>query len=256
MNDATTTPTTDTAAGIGHNQPPEPTLDLSTATLNGILARRSDTLATRQAALLAGLDRFKAAIQPDGIPNDETLGRAGDFDRQLRELEQALDAQRTEVKAPVLAASKIIDGHYRSLSDPLGAGRRVVQDAMSAYAARKRREAEEQARAEAAALARKAELAADRGDTATAVALDEQAEQVAQAATAPVRVASDLGTTVFTRKGPWKVRITDAAKIPREYLMPNEPKLLAEARTNKAIEAGEQPIPGVEFYRETKVGTR
>lgn len=250
--------------GPGHNQGP---LDLSLV-LNAdqLLADlQADTVALfqRKEELVAAFERFQTATK-DGITSDEVLARAGDFSRQLSALLQAIDARRVAIKKPVLDAQRTIDGFFkRDLSDPIDAAKAAVGKKADVYVMEKRREAERRAaeeaarvRAEAQRLAEEAERQQSSRLMDAAVEAEAQAAAVEAAPAAAVHVRSDYGTTVGTRRGPWKVRVVDIAKVPTQYLAVNEPVLLATAKTDPRIDAGEQPIPGVEFYREIKAAIR
>ncbi len=223
----------------------------------------STELFTRKEELLNAFDRFQSATAA-GIPSDEVLARAGDFKRQLDAHIKVIDARRTNVKAPVLAAQRTIDGFYkRDLSDPLDAVLRAVLGKMDRYVADQRRAAEakrreeaDRAREEAARIAAEAERQQSPALMDRALDAEAAAETVAaKPATAP-HVRSDYGTLVTSRKGPWKVRVVDINLVPRQFLVANEPVLLATAKTDARIEAGQQPIAGVEFYREIKTSVR
>lgn len=250
----------------GHNAPPLETslaMALDLRVLDEQLRATFAPLIQRAGDLAAGHARFKLA-HPEGIPSEQVAGAAGDFVRQVAAALEAIDQRRTTVKAPVLDATRKIDGFAKEISEPLRVIRQAVEHDLNRYVAAQRAAAEEARRkeaerleAEAQRLAAQAQRQDDDDTMARAVQAEQEAEalKAAPAATGPI-VRSDLGTAIGVRKGPWRVRITDAAKIPREYLMPNEPKLLAEAKTKSAIGRGEQPIPGVEFYREEKVSVR
>lgn len=256
-----TTPT-DAAPAIGHNRPP---LNLAGALdaeqLLSDLRADSAEFEKRSAELMAGFQRFDAATQ-SGVTDDDTAGRAGAFVRQLDEHTRAIDARRVVVKEPVLTASRTIDGFYKSLGAPILDVRARVMKKLDdfmrrrreAEAARQREEAARQ-RAEAERLAAEAERQGN--DALLDRALDmEAAASAAPAPVAPPPIRSDHGTTLSTRRGPWRVRIVDPDRVPRAYLMPNEPMLLALAKTDPRISEGAQPVAGVEFYREEKALVR
>lgn len=255
----------------GHNSG---TFDLSlaldpTQLLADLQASTAD-LHGRSEEMTAAYDRFAAATK-DGIPSDDVLARAGDFVRQLSAHLANVDARRTAVKAPVLTAQRTIDNFFkRDLADPIDAAKTRVVRAIEDYQRRQReaaaaRQREEAARAQAEAerLAAEAERARQAvGDGAAdtimeaAIEAEARAEAVAAAPVTAGPVRTDFGTSVGTRLGPWKVRVTDISKVPTQFLMANEPVLLATAKTDARIAAGQQPIPGVEFYRETKASIR
>jgi hypothetical protein len=250
--------------GPGHNSG---TLDLSLALdADQLLADlRADTaaLAARTDDLVAAFGRFQARTA-DGIADDVVLAQAGDFVRQLRAHIAAVDSRRTVVKAPVLAAQRAIDGFFKAaLAEPVEHAIKGVTHAVDDYmrrlraieAERAREEAARQ-RAEADRMAREAEQRRSASLMDAAVEAEAKAEALEAAPVAVEPVRSDLGTTISTRHGLWKVRVTDITLVPAQYLVINEAVLIATARTNPAIAAGQQPVPGVEFYREIKSSIR
>ncbi len=260
MADATTVAT----PGPGHNSQ---RLNLAQALdaeqlLADLQADTAD-LFRRTEELSAAFERFND-LTKNGITSEEVQGRAGDFVRQLSAQLATVDARRTAVKAPVLAAQRTIDGFFgRDLADPLRTAKDAVTRRMDDFVRRQAEEARraaaeaaERQRAEAARLAAEAERQASPQLLTAAVEAEEQAEAMAAAPAALAPVRSDYGTTVHARKTPWKVRVTDISKVPPQYLLINEQVLLATAKTDPRIAGGEQPIPGVEFYRELKAGVR
>lgn len=256
---------TTTLPGAGHNSGAlDLSLALDSAQLQADLTRDSAGLLARATELKSAYERFIAATA-GGIPDEVTLAKAGDFVRQLAAHVTAIDARRTVVKRPVLEAQRIIDAHYkRDMADPLDLLKAEVLKRITLYQrkaqekidAERRAEAERQ-RAAAAALAAAAEAQASESLMDSAMEAEARAEVLAAPTAEPAPVLrSDLGTSIGTRKGPWKVRVVDIAKVPAAYLMANEPVLLATAKTDPRIAAGEQPVPGVEFYRETLANVR
>ncbi|MFA9204883.1 MAG: hypothetical protein ACEQSH_00345 [Bacteroidia bacterium] len=256
--------TTEAAAGIGHNDPP---LDLSAALDLDVLTRQlaADTadLMARVTERLDGFERFKV-LAANGIPDDTTLAKAGDFARQLSDSISVADDRRTKIKKPVLDAQRAIDGFFKSrMTDPLDAAKRAVLAAVTAYQQKKAREAAEAAAAErrrlaeeAAALAAKAERTGDDDAMEQAIQREEQAAAIPVAPQPAPVVRTDMGSTIGSRKGPWKVRVTDMSKIPATYLLPNEALLLALVKSTPAIQEKPDSVPGVEFYRETVASIR
>lgn len=249
------------AAGLGHNSGElDLSLALDPAQLRIDLTADAAALAARCTELAAAFTRFDNATAA-GIPDEPTLVKAGDFVRQLAALSTAIDGRRTVVKKPVLEAQRIIDAFYKAgMSDPIdGLKAKVLakitafQRAVQARLDEARREEMARQRAAAEALARAAEQAAPADTGHLMDRAVEAEEQAATLAAAPVRAPaarSDMGTTVSTRKGPWKLRVLDIAKVPAHFLQVNEAMLLAFAKTDATVAGGAQPVAGVEFYRE------
>jgi hypothetical protein len=242
----------------GDNLPP---LDLAEVLAPDLLAaqvsRAIADLAPRAAELLESFSRFDAATAGAGIGNDETAARAGDLARMITDHRRTIEGRRETIKRPLLEGSRIVDSLVkREYSDPLDEAARVIRARLSQFVDRKAAQARaEQDRAARQAAAEAARLA-EAGAIASAIEKEADAAAMAAAPIAPAVLRSDLGTTISSRRGPLKVRIVDPAKVPREFLMVNEPALLAAAKGDKALAEGERRIPGVEFYRESQASIR
>lgn len=248
-----------TAAGIGHNSgDPEPImvidglLDDLTMGWRHKVSRRDD--------LLAGYARFCIA-SADGIHDDEAQGKAGDFAKQLKAEVKLCEAIREEVKRPVLDATRIIDGFFKGIADPLRAAATEIERRMTTFAREKadaaRRAAEEERRRLAEEAARAAAAAADEAaKAAPAPPAWDEPEAPVIAAPPPIpkpaeasRVHGDLGS-VSSLRGKWTYEIEDEAAIPRSMMMPNERMIRA------AIASGKREIPGLRIFNEQKVVVR
>jgi hypothetical protein len=98
-----------------------------------------------------------------------------------------------------------------------------------------------------AAAAAKARAEADR-----AAAEAEKRNQAAQvAAAAPTTVAPAIPQVKgLTDRETWKFRVVNFTLVPDAYKIPNETMLGQHARSTK----GKVPIPGIEFFPESKIG--
>jgi len=146
---------------------------------------------------------------------------------------------------------KILDAE-RKLTVPLNEAEQLAKQAMLAYQraedakrlAEQRKlqaEADERARREREALAKKA-AAAKKPETR------ERYQEAAAAVVAPVvSVASQTpAVTGLTTRKVWKARVVDAAKVPRDFLAVDERKLDQYAKAMRDAAS----VPGVEFYQE------
>ncbi len=93
----------------------------------------------------------------------------------------------------------------------------------------------------------KAEALAAEGKTDEAEAVLDQPEPVVD--TGP---ALEKPKAARKMKKIWKFRVVDADKIPREYMMPNEPMIGKIVRAS----SGAVEISGVEIYSENSVSAR
>ena len=213
---------------------------------------------------------------------------AGAEVRAIAKRAKDLEAMRTSMKAPILDAGRRIDAFFKEPLDFCARARKVVEGKMLAYQAEQRRIREEAERVAAEAArrerermereaaaerekARKAQEAAEAkaraleeaGKAERAEALRQQAAERAAAAEAEaqakaaaaaampvapvVHVEAPAAAGTSTRRT-YTYEITDAALLPREYLMPDE------TRIGKVVRAlGESAnIPGVRvIVRET-----
>lgn len=151
-----------------------------------------------------------------------------------------------------LEATRRTNEAKRQLLDPLTEAEAVIKrkqldwyaEQERARAAEQRRlqaEADAKAERERAALLKKAESVKT---PEKQEAYREQAATV-QAAVVTVATAAPAVKGQSVRKK-WRARVVDAAKVPRAWLVVNEPALQAYATATK----GAVPVDGVEFYEE------
>ncbi len=220
-----------------------------------------DRFSPRQARvmeLMASHVKFLAATA-QGIP-DALWGRCTDHIKQLRQEVNEIDETRVAIKAPVLAAGRQIDGHARSLTEPLLEAVKEGERRGSVYLRAKdaaiREEAALRAQEAAAEAARLTDLASETGDRAiedeaTAVMAEaDQAIETLQAAPQDLtRTRTDLGTTASLRDN-WQFEVRNFDKVPHKYLQLNEAAIRAAIRT------GVRDIPGLKIVNNPKVGIR
>lgn len=173
------------AAPIGHNNPPPTTAEEWTAYLKGRFATHEQ----RKEALLASYERFQAGYPT--ITDDVTAAKAGDLRAQIADLVKLAEAVHSQEKAPLLVATRAVDGFLRGFKTPLDNAITDIRGRQTAYLRLKedeqRRELQRRA-AEAAALAaereRKAMETMAPADLKTAVVEAQNADDAAKAARA------------------------------------------------------------------------
>ena len=166
----------------------------------------------------------------------------------LKLLDKEIDLAYDEHIEAAYKAHKALVAKKKVYAEPNAAAYRIAKTKLIALDDRQKAEAEAaaaQARikakkdAEDAALARAAE-AEEYGDDAGAAAIIN-----APVIVEPVKAyAAPKTATVFQTR--WKFKITNAALIPREYLIPDETKIGGVIRATK----GSITIPGVEAFSE------
>jgi hypothetical protein len=239
------------SAAIGHNRP---LIDLHAALEpRALKAWISDKLAAHTArtnALTARYQQFLLATA-GGIKTDNVDERAVDFAEQIRQEIAATDATRVQIKAPVLAAQKAIDGAAKLISDELLPAFTEVKARHSTYLVAKDAEirrvaAEAAARAEEAAwhLQQQAEATDDEATFEQAdAALTEQqaAEAIVFAPTLDLTRMRTANGVSSGLKDDWHYEVADLSKVPLAYLQIND--LIVKA----AIKSGTRHIEGLKI---------
>ena len=252
----------DTAqAGIGHNEPPlEPLADvLSAARLNKMLALELAPLEQRAEVLAESCARFLAAYP--SIETDEQDAKATEVmavcQRFTAKNTGRVDEARVKIKAPVLAAQRMIDSAFPPVAQ-------IVQDAVAPIVTatinyklakeakvKAARQAEAKRLAEEAAererLAEQARLAtAPAAYQAAAAAWDaaEEAAKAAQAKPAELTRARGGDFGVSSLQYDREVTIKAPHLVPMEYRVPSMDLIKkAAGKANTPIPV----IPGVKI---------
>jgi hypothetical protein len=147
----------------------------------------------------------------------------------------ALDAQRKELVSPLNAAVKRVNDLFREPLRWLDACEAECKRALAAFAVAEERRT--------AALLAEAARASSAGDVLAA------GDHLAA-------VASVSSLAGVSARPVWRVRVVDAAAVPREFCVPDERLILAHGKAN-ADSAGTPPaIPGVEWYADAQIIAR
>lgn len=202
---------------------------------------------------------------------------------RIKQRYNEIEELRKRLKQPVLDAARNIDDQFRQPLAELTDAVQVIDQAVKAYvaeqarlraaeeqrlreeAARERERLQREAAVEAAkaeALRRQAAEAAERGSLETAARLNARADQADARSDArddavhhvavPVVPEAPVKVAGLSTRERWAFRVTDASKLPREYLMPDESAIRAVVNGLK----GNTRIPGVEVYRDDTVTGR
>ena len=197
---------------------------------------------------LATVDRLNAVAI---IRDAADYAACGELWKAGRAMMEAIDAGYDEIIKAAHLAHKAAVAKKKSFYDPVEAATRHVKGLMAAWDTEQERvRREEQLRLEATArrlaedrLIAEAAAAESAGNQAQADAILAEPVVVAPAFV-PKAVPKIEGGPVYREI--WKVRVVDAALIPREYLIVDEQKLGQMARALK----GAMRVPGVEAYPE------
>ena len=270
--------------GPQHNNPPEP---VETASLASSAEQWAEYMArifeqpnAKKAELLGAVGRFVAGYEirratvpgaePIGLDkwSDDVAGRAGDLRDKLQAIvKQANDLHSLE-KAPILAASRAVDGFKNNFIADLNSAVDLIKGRLTVYLTWKADAARRKAAEEAEELRKQAEAtAATASQVQTPEAFDQAAEAFGQAAAAretaeapKAELSRTYGTlgSVSSLKTRWKffpeesdlmalARAVVEGKAPLEYLA------FAEVRINFAVRSENlRTCPGLVVREESK----
>lgn len=160
-----------------HNQP-----DLAT-----VLREDNAALVARKDELLAAFERV-----PADVDSDEICGKVNDFIKQVDAAKKHAEKLRVDQKEPHLNAGRIVDGFYKTVTDPLDKVKKALTQRVTVYLRKKedeerRRRQEEERRAHEAA--EKARIEAE--ERAAALAKEEDLDGAIEAEEAAKRAADE-----------------------------------------------------------------
>jgi len=259
--------------GVGANFPPEPIdpeklghaavttlIDADPVHLAARLERDYDPMLRRFAEIELGCTQAPATIDDEAAAAKIVNWDAGQVKPLLADAERAHKLE----KAPYFACGKAVDAFFLRRIDRLNLAVSRVLALADDYTRRKKVEqrAREQA-AKAAALAEQRRLEAEARRLETEAkkkaptdrsganelmaqakqqeALAETAAEIAARPPQPVHIKGDYGATAYLQER-WHYEVTDPAKIPLAYLMPDDQSI------REAIKNGVRDIPGLRIF--------
>lgn len=226
---------------IGHNKPPAE---------DDVRAQFREELLTAKPDFDTRLEQIEAAAGRVEVKDDETLGRAGDMVRIIRATDKLVGDTHTKVKAPYLAAGRVVDAEKNALVGRLAAARGKVEGQMNAYADEQRRLARE-AQAKAEEERRKLEE----------LARDNELEAVLPPAPPPPPrpepVRSDGGATVSVGVD-YVSTVEDYTKAFRKVKDDASVREAIDKAIQRIVKAtkGQTPIPGVRIDERARTTAR
>lgn len=236
-------------------------------------------LEEKHLAMLSRRDELLAAVEraPQIVNDEDTAKRVADFVKQIAAAHKNAETTRVSEKEPHLAAGRVVDGWFKSITDPLAKAKAEIERRLTIYQ-RAKAEAERRAREEAERLAREAarkaaEEAAAReaamkteADVQSAIAAADAAEQAAKDALAAQQAAAAKAAELSRTRGEfgavaslrtfWDFCDLDRDKIDLEALRPYLATADIEKAVRGAIKAGARSIRGVTIFENTSTVVR
>ena len=211
-------------------------------------------LPTFDAAIVDAARQKLDAARLETITNDADYEVYAAKLKDAKAREKILESGYEQHANPLNMALRQIRAFWKPATEVVAQECQLRARVMGEYHTRKLNEqrrlqqlADEQAARERKALEQRAAKADERGNTDKAIALAQQAATTV----APV-VRTDAPKIAGQRvREVWQFQIEDVTKIPREYLMADEPKIGRYVRAMKA----DAHIAGVRIYSETRVAS-
>lgn len=202
------------------------------------------------------------SIEIATIKDNESYILAGDMLSSVKRTIDMIDGRRTDLKAPILAEGKKIDGTFKPMIDIAKGFQTKLENGMKEWARKeierkeawiKEQRAKEQAEMEAEKN-RLAQVAVDNEKTdaftsemAMGIAASIEEQQVKDASREVKAIARTLGGEgKMSSSKKWVFEIEVATAVPREYCEP------VESIIRKAVQSGVRDIPGVKIYEDIK----
>lgn len=257
----------DERLGVGGNQPPPETNPLR------------DRLAEQAAAVIKRRDELLASVArcPSEVPDEETCGKIADLVKLLMACHKNAEGMRIKDKEPFLESSRIVDGFYRQITDPLDRAKRDIESRLTTYQRRKAederrrreeterlaREEADRARKEAEAKAAAMTTQAALDDAVSAEALARQAaadaEKAAKEAGAKAaemsRTRGDLGSVASLRTF-WDVADLDRNTLDLESIRAHISIDALEKAVRAFVRAGGRKLTGARIFENTSTQVR
>lgn len=189
------------------------------------------TQATEAAALVP------AELRP--IDTDEEAGAYAETAKALKGVASIIEAARKREKDQIIKDGRTVDAFFAGIAEPIKRATDKMLGEINRFQ-RAKLEAERKAAAEREEAERKAAALFDEAPPAPVPTV------VVKEAT---RVTSFSGVKASATVK-WVHQVTDAAAVPRQYLMVNDASIKA------AIAGGTREIPGVRIYEDVRTAIR
>lgn len=201
---------------------------------------------------VAGLTQQAEAFQ---VTDADSYEHGAEVLRSIKSMYNTVETKRKAITSPLDQAKRQVMDLFRPFTDSLSSAERTLKKRLIGWkneqeriAREEQRKAEEAARKERERLEKQAAKAEEAGRTERAEVLRDRAEFTVPVAPAP---ATPKVSGLSDRKV-WRFEIVDAAKIPREYLIPDEKRIGGVVRALKQ----DANIPGVRVYEESTLAAR
>lgn len=191
------------------------------------------------------------------VSNPQNYQGAADFLKAVKAAQKKVVDFFAPMKLKAHEAHKLITTTEAATLKPLTEAEATIKRKMLDYATEQERiRQEEQRKLQAAAddkARREREALEKKAAAMKTEAKRQEYQEAAAAVVAPVVEVAKVTPAVAGQsiKKTWRAVVVDAGKVPREWLVVNEPALQAFARSTK----GAVPVAGVEMYEESSLSS-
>ncbi len=187
---------------------------------------------------LEAVNRILEIAKARTILSEDDAKAANDDVTVIDHLLKAVDTERKTFTVPLNEYLSSINGDYKLITGPLTEADQITRKLLTAYKVEQKRKVQETEALNQKALEVAQEQARlNHGEFTTDI-------KPVPLPYAPKLTRTDQGTSGL--KENWKYRIIDLAKLPREYMVPNDAMLSSIAKQQHE----KQSVPGIEFYNE------
>ena len=167
-----------------------------------------------------------ATLEAMELASPEDAALAGDLLHAVKDRWKELEAKRTSVTQPILAAKRAVDDLFRPVQEPLARAERVLKGKIAAYT-----------------------LACQAAQAAAVVAVG--AGDAPVTAIVPTPVLEGVGVRVL-----WTWEVIEPDMVPRRFLMVDHAALAKHAAFADTERTPPRPVAGVRFFRRGQVTVR
>lgn len=189
-----------------------------------------------KAELDGALSKVKKFALEFEIKNDEDLERSADVLSEIAAAEKVVISRKEEITKPLMASLSSVRVLFKPYEDDFASAKKTIKNKVLQYTLIKEEEAEK----ERQRLAARVEKGTMKAETAV--------KKMGEIEEAPKTVQGSGGGKITTRIIK-KMRILSEADLPREFLIPDEKKIL-EALKNGIV------VPGAELYEEKSLAVK
>ncbi|MDB4403253.1 hypothetical protein N9204_00295 [bacterium] len=221
----------------------------------------SSEIVAVNSAWIAARDELVIMSQALEVVNsDQANETASELLRSITKTSNALETYRKKISEPLNLAAKTIKGASDKAREPLETEKARIKSVMATFAEEQFRIAEIARKEAEAEQRKKAEEAFAQQQAAEALGIEDEPEEITiDAAPLPTVAPPKASGSRVSRVISWRIVEEQAVPASFKTVDPKKVNEFLKSRSDymkASLEKDEQPIPGIEFYEETKISSR